>query len=203
MAEHLRLSPDAIAVAIGGYEQALRLGHRYLGSEHFLLALAAADQPAGAVLREHGVTPERVEEEIARRARAALFGDLDGEALAAIGIDVNAVRASIEASFGPDALAQAGQALHREPRVRRLDPRRVSGAGRPGAFLRHSPAAEQSLHHARHAAQARNDTQVGVEDLALGLLAASEGPVPSILPALAVSAAQLRTAILDRYRQAS
>jgi len=139
MAEHLRLSPDAIAVAIGGYEQALRLGHRYLGSEHFLLALAAADQPAGAVLREHGVTPERVEEEIARRARAALFGDLDGEALAAIGIDVNAVRASIEASFGPDALAQAGQALHREPRVRRLDPRRVSGAGRPGAFLRHSP----------------------------------------------------------------
>jgi ATP-dependent Clp protease ATP-binding subunit ClpA len=81
MTEHMRMSRDAVTV--GAYEQALRLGHRYLGSEHFLLALAAADQPAGAVLREHGVTPERVEEEIARRAGAALFGDLDGDALAA------------------------------------------------------------------------------------------------------------------------
>jgi ATP-dependent Clp protease ATP-binding subunit ClpA len=201
MTEQLRMSPDAIAVAIGGYEQALRLGHRYLGSEHFLLALAAADQPAGAVLREHGVTPERVEEEIARRAGAALFGDLDRDALAAIGIDVNAVRASIEASFGPDALTSASQALHREPRARRLEPRRVSGARMGGVFLPHSPGAEQSLHHAREAAQARRGTQIGVEDLALGLLAATEGPVPSILSALGLSATQLRTAILDRYRQ--
>ena len=136
-------------------------------------------------------------------AGAALFGDLDRDALAAIGIDVNAVRASIEASFGPEALTSASQALHREPRVRRLDPRRVSGAERDGVFLPHSRGVEQSLHNARVAAQARHDTQISVEHLALGLLAASEGPVPSILPVLAVSAAQLRAAILDRYRQAS
>ena len=203
MTEHMRMTRDALAVAIGAYEHALRLGHRYLGSEHFLLALASADQPVGTVLREHGVTPARVEEEIARRAGAALFGDLDRDALAAIGIDVNAVRASIEASFGPEALTSASQALHREPRVRRLDPRRVSGAGRDGVFLPHSPNAEQSLRNARVAAQARHDTQIGVEHLALGLLAASEGPVPSNLSALAVSAAQLRAAILDRYRRAS
>ncbi len=203
MTEHLRMTRDAVAVAIGAYEHALRLGHRYLGSEHFLLALASANQPTGTVLREHGVTPERVEEEIARRAGVALFGDLDRDALAAIGIDVNAVRASIEASFGPDVLTSASQALHREPRVRRLDPRRVSGAGRAGGFLRHSPGAEQSLHIAHAAAQARHDTQITVEHLALGLLAASEGPVPSILSELAVSAAQLRAAIPDRYRQAS
>ena len=79
----------------------------------------------------------------------------------------------------------------------------MSGAERDGVFLPHSPGVEQSLHNARHAAQARHDTQIGAEHLALGLLAASEGPVPSILPALAVSAAQLRAAILDRYRQAS
>jgi hypothetical protein len=113
------------------------------------------------------------------------------------------VRASIEASFGPEALTSASQALHRKPRVRRLDPRRVSGAERDGVFLPHTPGAEQSLHNARVAAQARHDTQIGVEHLALGLLAASEGPAPSILPVLAVSAAQLRAAILDRHRQAS
>ena len=44
MTEHARMTPDA--VAIGAYEHALRLGHSYLGSEHFLLALAYADQPA-------------------------------------------------------------------------------------------------------------------------------------------------------------
>jgi ATP-dependent Clp protease ATP-binding subunit ClpA len=203
MTEHMRMTQGALAVAIGAYEHALRLGHRYLGSEHFLLALASADQPACTVLREHGVTPERVEEEIARQAGDALLGDLDGEALTAIGIDVSAVRASIEASFGPEALASAARALHREPRVRRLDPRRVSGAERDGVFLPHSPGVEQSLHNARAAAQARRDIQIGVEHLALGLLASSEGPVHSILSALAVSAAQLRGAILDRYQQAS
>jgi hypothetical protein len=201
MTEHM--TQDARTVSICAYDHALRLGHRYLGSEHLLLALASADQPAGTVLREHGVTPERVEEEIARWAGAALFGDLDREALAAIGIDVSAVRASIEASLGPEALTSASQALRREPRVRRLDPRRVSGAGQGGVFLPHSPGAEQSLRNAQLAARARHDTQISAEHLALGLLAASEGPVPSILSALAVSAAQLRAAILGRYRQAS
>ena len=45
MTEHMRMTRDALAVAIGAYEHALRLGHRYLGSEHLLLALASPDQP--------------------------------------------------------------------------------------------------------------------------------------------------------------
>ena len=203
MTKHMRMTPDALAVAICAYEHAVRLGHRYLGSEHFLLALAAAEQLAGTVLREHGVTAERVEAGIARQAGTALFGDLDRDALAGLGIDLDAVRASVVASFGAEALTSASQAVHGAPRVRRLDPRRVSGAERDGVFLPHSPGAEQSLHNARAAAQARHDTQIGAEHLALGLLAVGEGPVTSILQALAVSAAQLRAAILDRYRQAS
>jgi hypothetical protein len=67
MAGHM--TPDDRAVSICAYEHAIRLGHRYLGCEHFLLALASADQPAGAVLRGHGVTPERVGEEIVPLAR--------------------------------------------------------------------------------------------------------------------------------------
>jgi hypothetical protein len=42
-----------------------------------------------------------------------LFGGLDRDALAAVGIDLDAVRARIESSFGPEALTQA---VHREPR---------------------------------------------------------------------------------------
>ena len=128
-----RFTRDARTVVVHAQEHARRLGHRYVGCEHLLLALVSTGQPAGAVLRQHGVTPERVEEEIVRRvglgAGAGLFADLDKDALASIGIDLDAVRARIEASFGPDALTQASQAVHGRPRPSRLNPRRAVPPG--------------------------------------------------------------------------
>ena len=72
-------------------------------------------RPARVVLYECGATLEDVAEEIARRAgpEAILFGGLDRDALAAIGIDLDAVGARLGSSFGPEAL---GQVVHREPR---------------------------------------------------------------------------------------
>jgi Clp amino terminal domain, pathogenicity island component len=92
MPEHL--TPQAGAVSRRAYDHARRLGHRYLGGEHFLLALSAGDDPAGGV-------------------------------------------------------------------------------------------------------------QIGVEHLALGLIAADDGLVPAILAALGAYPPAWRAAILDRYRQAS
>jgi len=119
---------------------ALRLGHGHRGGEHFLLALAAADLPVAAVLREHGVTPERVEEEIVRLEGlgpgAALFAGLDPDALAAIGVDLGTVRDRIEASFGPDALARASRATHQKPRRPAGLPRGNPGPLRRGPLAR-------------------------------------------------------------------
>ena len=124
-----RFTPETRTVVIHAQQHARRLGHRYIGCEHILLALASTGQPASAVLRERGITPEHVEEEIVRRiglgAGAGLFGDLDPDALSAIGIDLDAVRARIEASFGPEALTQAARAVHRGPRPSWLNPRRA------------------------------------------------------------------------------
>ena len=104
-------TPEALAIVALALEHSGRLGHRYTGGEHLLLALVSSGQPAGALLRERGVTPQRVEEQIARLAGhgagASLFSGLDRDALAAIGIDLGAVRARIESSFEADALAQA------------------------------------------------------------------------------------------------
>lgn len=199
----LHLDPDASTVGMRAFDHAIRLGHRYLGSEHILLALAAADDPAGAVLREHGLTPARVEAELARLAGAGLFGDLDRAALASAGIDVDAVRAQAEATFGQQALSQANQAVHRGPLISRWNPRRVriSGVQRDGVFLPHSRSAEQALHHARQEAAARHAPGVSTGHLALGLIAADDGLVPPILAALGVSVRTLRTAIEDRYAQ--
>jgi len=117
-----RFTEEARAFVAQAVEHALRLGHRYVGGEHILLAAVTVGQPASAVLCAHGVTPELVEEEIVRRvglgAGAGLFGGLDKDALATIGIDLDAVRARIEAAFGPQALARAAQAAHRDLRRR-------------------------------------------------------------------------------------
>jgi Clp amino terminal domain, pathogenicity island component len=197
------MSQDVHVIARQGFAHALRLGHQHFGSEHFLLALAGSDQPAGTVLRERGVTPDGVEREIARRAgtggTASLFGDLDRDALATIGIDLGAVRASAEASFGPEALARAGRAAHREPGPFRRWPQ--AGAQQDGVYLPHTTDAVRVL-AGLHAARARRGTPAGPEDLALGLLALTEGPVPPILAALRVSAPALRAAVADRYRKA-
>ena len=111
-----RFTEEARDLVVRAVEHAIRLGHRYVGPEHILLAAVSTGQPASVVLRAHGVTPELVEEEIVLRvglgAGAGLFGGLDKDALATIGIDLDAVRARIEASFGPQALTSAAQAAH-------------------------------------------------------------------------------------------
>ena len=61
-----RFTADARTVVVHAQQHARRLGHRYIGCEHLLLALVAIDAPAGSVLREHGLTPARVEEQIVR-----------------------------------------------------------------------------------------------------------------------------------------
>jgi hypothetical protein len=115
-----RFTDGARQVVVQAQANARRLGHTYIGCEHLLLAAAAASEPASTVLRDQGVTPDRVEAEILRtigRGQAAdPLGGLDRQALAFIGIDVDVVRARIEEAFGPDALTRALPAACRSRR---------------------------------------------------------------------------------------
>jgi hypothetical protein len=122
-----RFTPEARNIVVGAQQQARRLGHRYVGCEHLLLAVTAADAPASAVLRDHGLTPDRVTDVILQHvglgAGAGLFTGLDRDALATIGVDLDAVRARIEASFGPEALTRASRAMPGGTAGRRLPPK--------------------------------------------------------------------------------
>ncbi len=125
-----RFDAEARTLIAQAAEHARRLGHRYVGGEHILLAVVSSGAPASAVMRAQGVTPDLVEEEIVRRAGlgagGGLFAGLDRDALATIGIDLDAVRARIEASFGPQALISAAQAAHQgRPRYPGLRPPRT------------------------------------------------------------------------------
>jgi hypothetical protein len=119
------LTGDTRSLLARALRHAGRRTRHYFSGEHLMFVLVSAlhpgpgPRPARAVLHSCGATLEDVEEEIARRAgpAAVLFGGLDQDALAAIGIDLDAVRARIESSAGPEALAQV---VHREPRPSEL-----------------------------------------------------------------------------------
>jgi ATP-dependent Clp protease ATP-binding subunit ClpA len=239
-----RFTDAARHVVIQAQANARRLGHNYIGCEHLLLAAVATDEPASVILRDHGVTPERIESEILHvigpgsAASADPLSGLDHEALAAIGIDLDVVRARIEAAFGPDALSRAVLAHKRGaaracrrgrrpawgkgPVARLMHHRRFRAARRgapadlapqahalllrdpaPGRHLPFTPRAKKSLQLSLREAVALKDSYIGVQHLALALLAMKDGTVPEILSALGASPPSLRAAILDRYRKAS
>jgi hypothetical protein len=227
-----RFTDTARHIIVQAQEDARRLGHHYIGCEHLLLAAAATGEPAGAVLREHGVTPERIEAEILRTiGRGQMtdpLGGLDRQALASIGIDLDVVRARIEAAFGPDALTRDLAAYrsrrpawgkgplaeltrrHRQ-RARHHGPRRAGPRGAapplpgpaPRGHIPFTPRAKKSLALSLREAKALNDDYIGVQHLILALLTLQDGMAPVILTALGAPAAPLRAAILARYRKAS
>jgi len=229
-----RFTDTARHVVVQAQKDARRLGHNYIGCEHLLLAAAAAAEPASAVLRDQGVTPERVEAEILRAVgrgqTADPLGGLDRQALAFIGIDLDVVRARIEAAFGPDALTRALPAarrcrrpawqkgplaeLTRRGRRRRARRNGPLPAGPPrqraafpgpasGGHIPFTPRAKKSLEISLREAEALHDNSIGVQHLILALLMPKDGTVPEILSVLGVPATSLRAAILARYRKAS
>jgi Clp amino terminal domain, pathogenicity island component len=117
------LTRDARTCVARALRHRWRLARHYVSGEHLMTILVRAasalrpgpGRPARAVMHSCGATMDDVAEEIARRAGpgAVLFGGVDRDALAAIGIDLDAVRARIEPSSGPEALAQV---VRREPR---------------------------------------------------------------------------------------
>jgi Clp amino terminal domain, pathogenicity island component len=210
-----RMTPGARAVFRGGFEHAVRLGHRHLGSEHLLRALVEGDHPAGAVLRAHGLRPDRIEEQLVRLGGGGIFGGLDESSLSAIGIDLEVVRQRALASFGPEALARAGSAVGADRAGRRAGAARwVPGVARtpPGVwhqgvvhggavdgrvFLPHSPDVGELLHAARAAGLLEPAAPLDVQRLAIGLLSVTGGAVPPMLAALEVRGPTLRAAVAE------
>jgi ATP-dependent Clp protease ATP-binding subunit ClpA len=228
-----RFTDTARHVVVRAQEDARRLGYHYIGCEHLLLAVAATGEPASAVLRDHGVTPERVEAHIRRTVErgqtAGPAGGLDREALASLGIDLDVIRARIEAVFGPDALTRtvpAGQRwrpawgkgplteLTRRRRRRRARRHGPVPAGPPGnapllpspaprGHLPFTPRAKKILELSLREAKALHDNNIGVQHLALALLVPQDGMASVILSAIGTPAPSVRAAILARYRKAS
>jgi hypothetical protein len=210
-----RFTSDARAVVVGAREAAAGLGHNFIGCEHLLLALAGDEGEVGLALRGQGVTQPRVRAEMLRLVGPgrgiSLFDVLDRDALASIGIDLDAVRSKDAEAFGPGAFVAPPR---RRPRARRWRRQRGAvAAAAPdergqardagGGRIPFTPRAKKALMYAVREARAEHGGQIGTEHLGLAVVSMTDGAVPPILAALGASGPHLRGAILSRYRQAS
>ncbi len=190
-----RFDDEARAVVVQAQIHARRLGHRYLGCEHLLLAMTSSGTDLSRVLGASGLTPAAVEAATLRVLGTP--GPPDHEALAAIGIDLDHVRVTLEASFGPGALRVTPSHGHRRGwgRSRRCR----AGTGHTPFTARAKNCIELALRETK----ALGGQQIGVDHLALALTTITGGLAPEIFSAIGVTPMQLRAAILDRYPRAS
>ncbi|MVU83660.1 Clp protease [Nocardia sp. ET3-3] len=89
-------------------EEARELCSSTIEVEHVLLGLLVApDTGLREILAAHGLTADTVREALARKRTGEPLGEEDAAALRSIGIDLDAVRESLEATFGENALDRA------------------------------------------------------------------------------------------------
>jgi len=90
-----------------GADQARRLGHRSVGTEHVLLALSRdPDGEAASILRQLDVRHADIAESPC--LAGAPPPRIDASALGTLGIDLDRVRERLDETFGPGALEQTG-----------------------------------------------------------------------------------------------
>jgi ATP-dependent Clp protease ATP-binding subunit ClpA len=105
---------------LAGAREARRLASGFVGTEHVLSAMIRDPERAAAViLRSRGITAAAVEEALAPWL-GCTAARIDPSALAALGIDLDAVRERLDATFGADALETTGSGcLGIAPRLKR------------------------------------------------------------------------------------
>ncbi|MFV2116244.1 Clp protease N-terminal domain-containing protein [Micromonospora sp. LOL_025] len=161
-----RFTDRARTVVRHARDEARTEGRRPVGTEHLLLALLSdGDSLAARVLAEAGLRADDLRARVRRHTERGATGlaDADAAALREIGIDLAAIVARIEESFGPDALREAAP----EPR-RRWGRRRYAG----GPF---SPRAKKVLELALREALRLRHRHIGTEHILLGVLREGRG----------------------------
>ncbi|MGW8726043.1 Clp protease N-terminal domain-containing protein [Streptomyces sp. NPDC055808] len=162
---------------VASQDEAIALGHDFIGTEHILLGLAGTDGIAREALTARGAEVERLRAETVRILDAAGVPSTGGrpakDALASIGIDVEEIKRQADNAFGPGAFQYP----------------------RPA----YTPRAKTVLEATLREAKALGHDRFGTEHMLLGLLAAGDGGRGlQVLAALGADPAGLREETLAR-----
>ena len=165
-----RFTDEARLAVVRAQEEARDLHAERIDPVHLLLALTRDEGRGGTALRTAGVDHRTL-----RNALAT--GDLDADALAAVGVDLAQVRATTEAVFGPGALDRGR--------------RSVSG---------HMPFADSSkraLEETLRAALRQKERRLDSGHVLLGVLAVADPTVVRLLARFPGNGDSLRGALGD------
>ena len=198
-----RFTTEARGVVVEAQHEARHLNHAYVGTEHLLLALLRPDsgQPHAA-LTEAGLTADAARISIARFLEqstsdtSSALGEDDAAALEAIGIDLDAIRAKIEESFGPGALDPP-------PALQRGLFRRKSKPARVGGHLPFTGRAKKVLELSLREAVALRHNRIGTEHILLGLLREGNGLAARVIHDASIDPADLRRRTIASLTQAA
>jgi ATP-dependent Clp protease ATP-binding subunit ClpA len=194
-----RFTTQARAAVKDAQRHSGELGHHYIGTEHLLLALLSPDSGlAGVVLSGAGLTEERVRSDVqALIGRSGPLGPADAEALEAIGIDLDAVRAKIEETFGPGALTPP------PPPQRGLFRRRRPVSSGQTTCVPFTARCKKVIELGLREAIRLRCNYIGTEHLLLGLIREGEGLAAKVICDAGISLDDLRRRTLDSLPDAA
>jgi ATP-dependent Clp protease ATP-binding subunit ClpA len=166
-----RFAHEARHAVVVAQEEARDLRAEQIEPVHLLLALARDPGRGGAALRSVGLDHATVRDALTRSG-----GPLDADALAAVGIDLDQVRAAAESAFGPGALDRGplGRSGH------------IPFSGGAKRTL------ESALRHVLAQPRRRRDRVIDTGHLVVGVLAVADPVVERVLRHLDTDVVRLR-----------
>jgi ATP-dependent Clp protease ATP-binding subunit ClpA len=161
-----------------------RFHHEYIGTEHVLLAIAEDGGTPARVLGERGLSAGAIQAELVNIIGLGQgpAGDLDGDALATLGIDLDAVRERVEKAFGAGALSR----------------RDGCRSGTFGGHTPFTPRAKKALELTLREGIALGARDLRAEHLVLGLLREGDGVAAQLLHARGLALDEVRARVEGR-----
>jgi ATP-dependent Clp protease ATP-binding subunit ClpA len=172
-----QFAPSARQAVADARQEAALAGQDQIRSEHVLVGLMREPGTAADALTAAGLDAGSLRERLPQGDRE-YAPDLDADALATLGIDLDAVRRAADAAFGPGALDKA----------------RV-----PGRFrMPLSPDAKQALIGAVRRAHQDGHRQISSGHLLLGILDQKDNGALTVLAETGTDVAGLRADVIRR-----
>ncbi|MCK0090086.1 Clp protease [Rhodococcus sp. HNM0563] len=190
-----RFSGSARAAVVAAQAEALRLNADRITPGHVLLGvLVTAEEHLRASLADVGLTVDGVRAHLVAMNQGQPLGPDDAAALEAIGIDLDAVRARLEDTFGEGVLDR---------------PAENTGKGRGGRFSDlfggHIPFdrnAKKTLELSLREAIAHHDRLIGSEHIMLGVIRSDDSETTSLIEAY-VTRDRLRQVLIEQLDSAA
>lgn len=173
--------------------EARRLGHRYVGTEHLLVALCRRADLLPAAVTELLPAPEDVLSGLATEIGVSPHREAD--LLRVLGVDLDQVRSAARRTFGDDAVAQLGRRRVHQPWQPWRRPSHRCTSLLAGTMTP-APRLKQALELARSAAE-RSGASVRPVHLLLGMVDVEDAMANRLLMQAGADRTSLRARLVE------